>query len=416
MKVILLLVCLLLVSKAYEGETTGFLKEAFNPGDTKGPEDDDFKKPFNIICRDKGYPFETHKVLTEDGYWLTMFRIPGAKGETREQAIKQNKPVIFLQHGILDSADTWIMNFEDSAPAFLLANAGYDVWMGNTRGNKYSREHQTLSPDYQGDKEKFWDFGFEEMAEYDVTANIDYILSNTNKLKLGVVGHSQGTTQMFIRMSDDIDWWNKRVHIFASLAGVAKLDHCGSKLLTTLANEPRLIKGIKKLGIYEMFPADYLQSAIFARVCKVFSFICDVFIQFISDEDAGLDNQKRISNFMGHYPAGTSLKSLDHFAQIVRAKKFQRFDYGKRENKKRYGQPTPPEFDLSKISDTKIIQIYGSSDLLADPTDSLWLNEQLGDNVCYVQEYELGHMSFLLAKDMTYFHDVVKHLKENPWS
>ncbi|CAI2370347.1 unnamed protein product [Moneuplotes crassus] len=410
-----ILLVFLLSSAAAEQSIKGYLKEGFEPYSDKGPEDEDFKKPFSVICKDKGYAFETHKVLTDDGYWLTMFRIPGAKGETRDEAIAKKKPAIFLQHGILDSADTWIMHYEEEAPAFILANAGYDVWLGNTRGNKYSREHENLNPDYSADKEKFWDFSFAEMAKYDVPSNIDYILKETGKSKLGVMAHSQGCTQMFIRMIEENAWWKSKVALFTSLAGVARLDHCGSTLLTTLASGQFLIEGIKKLGVYEMFPSEYLQNAVFSRVCKAFSIVCKLAIQLVADEDAGLDEDKRISTFMGHYPSGCSLKSLDHFAQIMKAKRFQDYDYGKAKNQEKYGSDTPPEYEFSKVSGNKVAMFYGTADLLATPGDSLWLKEQLGSNAITFSEYKLGHMSFLLAKDMSFFDEVMEVLKANTW-
>ena len=39
--------------------------------------------------------------------------------------------------------------------AFLLADAGYDVWMGNIRGNRYSRLHKRKTID----DPTYWSFG-----------------------------------------------------------------------------------------------------------------------------------------------------------------------------------------------------------------------------------------------------------------
>jgi hypothetical protein len=46
------------------------------------------------------------------------------------------------------------MNWPDVAPAFVAARNGYDVWLGNSRGNKYSMAHTTLDVK----KEDYWQF------------------------------------------------------------------------------------------------------------------------------------------------------------------------------------------------------------------------------------------------------------------
>ena len=58
--------------------------------------------------------------------------------------------------------------------AFVLAEAGYDVWLGNTRGNKYSCKHRTLKPT----EEAFWDFSIDHLALFDMKDAVDYIVRN----------------------------------------------------------------------------------------------------------------------------------------------------------------------------------------------------------------------------------------------
>ena len=84
------------------------------------------------------------------------------------------------------------------SPAFLIANAGYDVFLGNTRGNFYSRKHKNQDPDKDTE---FWNFTWVEMGRYDITKMVDYVLKVTKVKKLAYVGHSQGTTQMFVGLS-----------------------------------------------------------------------------------------------------------------------------------------------------------------------------------------------------------------------
>jgi pimeloyl-ACP methyl ester carboxylesterase len=94
------------------------------------------------LIESKGYPCEEHKAITKDGYILGVFRIPHARNSS-----KPGRPV-FLQHGLLDAATTWVLNFADQSLGFILADIGYDVWLDNMRGNRYSRAHVTYNPDH----------------------------------------------------------------------------------------------------------------------------------------------------------------------------------------------------------------------------------------------------------------------------
>jgi predicted alpha/beta hydrolase len=69
------------------------------------------------------------------------------------------------------------MNYADVAPAFVAARAGYDVWLGNSRGNTYSCANTMYDP-WKNEK-KFWDFDWADMGMKDLPASFDYITEKT---------------------------------------------------------------------------------------------------------------------------------------------------------------------------------------------------------------------------------------------
>ena len=94
-----------------------------------------------------------------------MFRVRNNKVANMQRG---DAPAVLLQHGLFSSDDTWISNFASKAPAFVFANNGYDVWLGNSRGNKYSRIPGRLDPDSQ--KKEYFDYSFQDLGEYDLPA------------------------------------------------------------------------------------------------------------------------------------------------------------------------------------------------------------------------------------------------------
>nr|CAD7395146.1 unnamed protein product [Timema poppensis] len=96
---------------------------------------------------------------------------------------------------------------------FVLADSGYDVWLGNSRGNTYSRKHITLLPQQQ----QFWNFTWHEMGVWDLPASIDHILATTGQKRLFYIGHSMGCTTFFVMASTRPEY-NSQIQGMVALA------------------------------------------------------------------------------------------------------------------------------------------------------------------------------------------------------
>lgn len=107
------------------------------------------------------------------------------------------------------------------SPAYLLHEAGYDVWLFNARGNCHSRKHKTLNPDRD---KKYWEFGVEEIGYYDLPATIDYILHITNEKQIFFIGHSLGCSAAFIACSMKPKY-NDKIRLILALGPLANVKH-----------------------------------------------------------------------------------------------------------------------------------------------------------------------------------------------
>jgi len=366
-------------------------------GSLKIPDFADFVKALN-------YPVETHKITTEDGYILTFFRIQ-AKNQTE---MKTGLPVIYLQHGLMDSADAWVVNDEDNAPGLLLANQGYDVWLGNVRGNKYSLEHTNLTRHELA----FWQFTFQNMSQYDLPASFEYIHNETGEL-INYVGHSQGTLIMFAALCEEDPTILKYIKKFIAISPVVFVQHIKSGPILISSRTP-ILKILQDLHQKQFFPAHWYTSKLSQIYCKYFVNLCADFLGKFFGSDPEHDNYARYSIIMAHEPGGTSILNMLHLTQFVSTGKFNKYDFGTAGNMLHYNQPIPPDYNLSNVK-IPVHLFTGSKDAVVDPEDVQTLLHALSGNPSiHYKEYDADHVTFLWGKDLSfYFNDLMSALQEN---
>lgn len=168
------------------------------------------------LIKSAGYKGAAYRVVTEDGYILKVHRVMPVNGVS-------TKPPVFLQHGLFVASSDFLLTGKKIALAYLLADNGYDVWLGNIRGNKYSEKHRTLSPKSQ----EFWDFSFHEMGYYDMPAMFDVMMNKTGATRAIVGGHSQGTSTLLSFLATRPEYASKvlQVHLFAPAIIMKHIPH-----------------------------------------------------------------------------------------------------------------------------------------------------------------------------------------------
>lgn len=344
------------------------------------------------IIRRRGYPVEVHHVRTEDGYILELHRIPHGRSyhdssdghgrsyhdssegharsyhdssEGHDRSYHDHRPAVLVMHGLQDSSAAWVINPRDSL-GFMLADHGYDVWLGNNRGNRYSRQHVHFSPD----QARFWKFAADSYAKHDNPAIMDYILHVTEQKDLFYIGHSSSTWS-FWAMMNYYPHYNAKVRLMLALGPVATMKYWQSIARLAVPLRDPLRKMSKKLGLHESLR----YRPLYGRLGKVFCSahsptvpLCALGLFLLAGWDPKQLDKGSLPRILSHAPAGAGGDVQHQFAQHVASGRFQHFDHGRRGNLAVYGQPRPPLY-YPELVTAPVVLLWGENDKMADKRD-----------------------------------------------
>lgn len=119
--------------------------------------------------------------------------------------------------------------------------------------------------------------------------------------------------------------------------------------------------------------------------------------------ESHLLNKSMLSFYIDHLPAGCSTQSFVHYTQLKISGNdtFSRYDWGPEENLERYGQATPPEIDLTKVTAPTVLYV-GDSDTVACEEDSAILASRLpnliGNHI--IDHKGWSHLDFFMAMNV----------------
>ncbi|XP_042314396.1 lipase member M-like [Sceloporus undulatus] len=350
-----------------------------------------------------GYPSEEYDVLTGDGYYLSVNRIPAGKEKLKITC------TVLLMHGLTLEGSDWVANLPHQSLGFMLADAGYDVWIGNSRGNFWSRRHENLTVD----QEEFWNFSFHEMGIYDLPAIVNFILQKTGQEKIYYAGHAQGSTIAFIGFSM-VPELAEKIKIFFALGPAYTLHYAVSPLLQIGRLPEVLLKVI--FGTKEFCLLGPRIRAFLARRCssRFLDGICKQALLLVSGFNKKNLNESRSDVYVSIFPDYTSVKNFIHWSQSIKTGKFRYFDYGSK-NKEKYNQTTPPFYSIEKMA-VPVALWSGGQDWVCQPKEIAELLPGITNLIHYKELSDWTHWDFIWGIDahQRLYNEILDLMEKHP--
>ncbi|KAJ8922878.1 hypothetical protein NQ315_007913, partial [Exocentrus adspersus] len=349
-----------------------------------------------LIIKSYGYPAETHKITTEDGYILVLHRIPrGIKG------VKKKTPILIM-HGLGSSSGDFINMGPDNSLGYILADNGYDVWIGNARGNSYSNSHLYINPNLN--PEKFYNFSWHEIGTIDIPAKIDYILKVTNQSKLYYIGHSQGGTIFFV-MTSVKPQYNDKIRLASLMAPAGFVSNVPDPVIKLMSGYIDEIEYI--LEFFQIYHIPYLDviRSFLQNICKYDNYyaLCKEIFNIFGGgyNDEAQFNKSIFTKLFATTPSDASRKQFVHYFQEVKSGKFQRFDYGPGKNLRTYGALNPLKYNLTAVT-APVALYYARNDRYIGVKDVEKIASKLSHvvNNYLVPHEKFNHGGFLFASDI----------------
>jgi len=349
-----------------------------------------------------GYSVEVHTTTTEDGYELILHRILNNESP-------DDKSAVLLVHGLTDASAGYCLNGPGKSLPFILVDDGYDVWIGNNRGNGYSMNNIYFGPNTT----PFWQFSWDEMAEIDFPQMINYVCQTTQNEQISYVGHSQGTIQAFAGLISNSSI-AEQLNIFIALAPVAYVGGITVEVWKVLTNL-YAFNLLSAVGVKE-FSIPAAAHTVLSATCLVASLtnplelsnICLYGSEVLYGQNSYF-NTSRAYLYLLFEPFPTSVQNMMHWTQGIKNGLFQKYDYGTMGNMEKYEQSTPPAYSFENYpTDLLTVLVTGGMDGLADPADVQKLKVDLRSrNANFIEIYnpDYGHLDPLLgyqAYDLTY--------------
>ena len=289
-----------------------------------------------------GYKLEENPVVTDDGYILSLWHL---------YSKMSNGKIIFMQHGLADTAWTFFQLEEKSLP-FLLLNEGYDVWLGNLRGNIFSNKH--ISKDPKESKSGYYDYSIDNFITSDLPAMVNFIKSKTGGKKMTYIGHSQGTTLFFMNVMHDPTFVEKSFESLVTIGTVPNIIHIKFAPIELL---DKIYGILKALGIFNSFNLSNSQRKVLAKFCKGSPNICGkIFDILASIKPSDRMDYKNIYNLLYYFPGGVSKINLLHWSQIHKMKKLVYY------NPQFHKEKTAKEYNINNLKKWKIKSLIARTD------------------------------------------------------